>query len=52
MCGSVRAESMLLLLMLQAGKTPLHDAAWNGSLEVSQLLLDQGADIKATTKVQ
>ena len=33
-CGSVRAESMLLLLMLQAGKTPLHDAAEQGRVEV------------------
>ena len=47
-CGGVRAESMLL----QDGRTPLHFAAQNGSVEVSQLLVDKGADIKATAKVQ
>src|SRR5262249_12093869 len=29
------------------GATPLHDAAWNGHVEVAAFLLDRGADVKA-----
>jgi len=29
--------------------TPLHNAVWNGNLEMTELLLDAGADIEAST---
>jgi hypothetical protein len=38
--------------MWASGMSPLHIAAYWGPLELVQLLLDNGADAKATTKVR
>jgi ankyrin repeat protein len=47
--ASIRHETFLLLL--QAGWTALHMAAWKGHPTVVGLLLGGGADLHATTKV-
>ena len=36
----------------QDGRTPLFEAASNGNVEIAQMLMEKGADIEATTKVQ
>ena len=36
----------------QDGRTPLLEAAWNGHVEIAQMLMEKGANIEATTKVQ
>ena len=39
------------MLLLQDGDTPLHNACWRGQLEVAKCLLNNKADISATTTV-
>ena len=39
------------MLLLQFGWTPLHDACWKGQVEEVQLLINNHADISATTNV-
>ena len=36
----------------QDGRTPLYKAAINGHVEIAQMLMEKGANIEATTKVQ
>ena len=36
----------------QDGWTPLLKAAWNGHVEIAQMLMEKGANIEATYKVQ
>lgn len=40
-----------LVLTLQAGLTPLHYAAWQGSVDAVQILLDAGADVNVRDPV-
>jgi hypothetical protein len=44
--------TLLLLLLLQDGRTPLHLAAEKGHLDVVELLLGAGAAANATDKVR
>ena len=39
------------MLLLQAGWTALHQACYNGHVEVVKLLMSNNADISATTNV-
>ena len=36
----------------QKGESPLHNASWNGHLEVAKLLVERGADLHAKTNVR
>ena len=36
----------------QDGQTPLHAAAIKGHVEIAQLLMEKGANVEATDKVQ
>ena len=39
-------------MILQSGKTPLHNAAWEGHTATAEVLLKAGADVKATDEVR
>ena len=39
------------MLLLQSGWTPLHGASFNGHLEIIKLLINNKADISATSNV-
>ena len=39
------------MLLLQAGRTPLHNACWRGHLEIVEFLINKEADISATDNV-
>ena len=42
-----RRLSNVIAALIQAGNTPLHNAAYEGKIEVAQVLLQMGADVNA-----
>ena len=48
----IRSHNMVYVPILQGKETPLWGASRGGRLEVSEFLLDRGADINQTTDVR
>ena len=50
-CCRLNRTPEIYAMLLQAGHTPLHEAANKGHVEVVKILLEAGATVDAKTKV-